>query len=401
MTFIETFATSLTALKANKARSFLTMLGVIIGVFAVVTLVSIGIGFQNYLKSQFDALGSNLIFVIPGKANFADDPAKSFTGNKLDEKHLELIEKYAGDFLKQSDTDGSYLLSPSIRVGKSVEFKSKKYYGTLSAGNVNAQYIFNIKVADGRYFTNNEIKSKSRVAVLGPNVVAELFPNRSPIGQKVNIENIKYDVIGVLEKKSADFDDNIYVPYTSAMQDFDIKNFSSIALKSKNENNVQETMREVKTAMLHDLSDDRFSVLSQEDVLSSIQNVLKIVTTGIGAIAGISLIVGGIGIMNIMLVSVTERIKEIGLRKALGATSYNIALQFLMESVVLSVSGGGIGLLLGWLASLAARVYVQTAVPWWAVALSFGFSVLVGMIFGTYPAIQASKKDPIEALRYE
>ncbi|KKS18744.1 MAG: Efflux ABC transporter, permease protein [candidate division WWE3 bacterium GW2011_GWC1_41_7] len=185
------------------------------------------------------------------------------------------------------------------------------------------------------------------------------------------------------------------------MNTFDVPFFSSIVAKVRNTENVDLATREIKIALLKDLKEEDFTVLSQSDILSSIQNILQILTIGIGAIAGISLLVGGIGIMNIMLVSVTERIKEIGLRKALGATQLDIAMQFLIESVFLSLGGGLIGLLLGWLGTYASRTFLRTEIPWWAVALAFGFSVLVGVIFGTYPAITAAKKDPVEALRYE
>nr|MBP7927818.1 FtsX-like permease family protein [Patescibacteria group bacterium] len=179
------------------------------------------------------------------------------------------------------------------------------------------------------------------------------------------------------------------------------KNFAGISVKARNADQIPQTISQIKLALLRDLEEDDFSVISTEDVLQSIQSVLQMLTAGIGAIAGISLLVGGIGIMNIMLVSVTERIKEIGLRKALGATPINIALQFLFESIMISVAGGSIGLFLGWGASRIAANFVRTEVPVWTAVLAIGFSVVVGVLFGTYPAIKASKKDPIEALRYE
>ena len=172
-------------------------------------------------------------------------------------------------------------------------------------------------------------------------------------------------------------------------------------VKVKSNSELDLATKQINLALLRDLKSDEFSILSQKDILSSIQNILGILTLALGAIAGISLLVGGIGIMNIMLVSAIERTSEIGLRKAVGATSLNIAVQFIAESTILSVTGGGIGLVLGWLASLAARAFLRTEVTLWAIVLSFTFSVAVGVIFGTYPAIQASKKDPIDALRYE
>ena len=243
--------------------------------------------------------------------------------------------------------------------------------------------------------------NKIRVVVMGPNVVKELFPNSNPIGEKIKVEDVSYEVIGYTKKKGADYDDNVYVPYTVAMEDFEIENYQGIIVKAKNRDEMELTKKQVTLALLRDLDKDDFQIISPEDILESINDILSILTAAVGAIAGISLIVGGIGIMNIMLVSVTERIKEIGLRKAVGASPKDIAMQFLIESVMISVGGGAIGLLFGWLASLAVRSFVRTQVPLWAVLLSFIFSVLVGVVFGTYPAIKASRKDPIEALRYE
>lgn len=385
--------TSIFSLLKNKVRSFLTMLGVIIGVFAVVSLVSVGIGIQNFVSDQFESLGSNNIFIAPGKLDFSDDPAKSFTGNKFAEKHLDLIQTYAADYVK--------VITPSYRLSKTVSYKSINYSGTVVGSNENAQEIFNIEIINGRFLRPSDISAKARVAVIGPLVQKELFGKRDSLGQYVEIENKKYEVVGVFGEKAQDFDDNVFIPYTTAKDNLDVDNFSGFAAKAIDSNNIDETMKQIQMALLRDLDNDEFSVISQEDILSSIQNVLRMLTIGIGAIAGISLVVGGIGIMNIMLVSVTERTREIGLRKALGATPRVIAIQFLTESVLLSVGGGAIGLLLGWLLTIPAQQFIRTEVPWWTALLAFGFSVLVGVCFGTYPALQAGRKDPIEALRYE
>lgn len=391
--FIETYKTANKALLRHKGRTVLTMLGVIIGVFAVVSLVSVGIGVQNYMKAQFEALGSTVILISPGAFDFANDPALAFTNNKLEEKHIELIRNYAGDYIE--------VVSPSVRTGKTIEYRTKDYYGSVIGSSYEGINIFNVSIGEGRYFTKAEQSNEANVLVIGPVIVKEIFGNINPLGKKVKIGDQAYEVIGITKEKGQDFDDAIYMPYTTAMKNFDIEKFSGIAAKAKDENQIPFTMKQIEFALLQDLKEDDFSVFSTEDVLDTIQNVLKLLTTVIGAIAGISLLVGGIGIMNIMLVSVTERIKEIGLRKALGATPGDIATQFIIESVLISVGGGAIGLLFGWLASKIASNFVQTSIPLWTVALAFGFSVVVGVVFGTYPAIKASKKDPIEALRYE
>ena len=393
MNLLETTKTSIKALGANKVRSALTMLGVIIGVFAVVMMVALGKGAQNYITDQFEALGSNLVFVSPGSSGFGRDPAESFTRNKLDIKHVELVNTQAKEFVKST--------TPWISVGETARYKTKSYYASINAMNDEGVNIFNYVLDSGRFFTKSEVRGKAKVAILGPLVSKELFGNLNPLGKSAKIGDDSYEVIGTFAPKGQNYDNGIIMPYTSAMDSFDIKQLSGIAIKVTDENNIDTAMKQIEIALLRDLKPDDFSVLSQKYILSSIQDILGMLTLAIGGIAGISLVVGGIGIMNIMLVSVTERTREIGLRKAVGATPNNIAIQFLIESIMLSVGGGMIGLFIGWLGSLVARNFIRTEIPWWAVVLAFVFSVGVGTVFGTYPAIKAAKKDPIEALRYE
>ena len=393
MKLLDISNSAIKSLNVNRARSALTILGVVIGVFSVVTLVSIGRGMQNYIQDQFNALGSNLLFVSPGKADFQDDPSKALGRNKLDEKHVELIESNASELF--------ITVSPYVVLGDNVRYKTKSFYGTVNGISYDDEKTYNYELDKGRFFTKSEQNTSARVAIIGPSIVEELFGTKNPVGNSIKLGDDSYQVIGSFKEKGRNFDDGVIVPYTSAMNTFDVPFFSSIVAKVRNTENVDLATREIKIALLKDLKEEDFTVLSQSDILSSIQNILQILTIGIGAIAGISLLVGGIEIMNIMLVSVTERIKEIGLRKALGATQLDIAMQFLIESVFLSLGGGLIGLLLGWLGTYASRTFLRTEIPWWAVALAFGFSVLVGVIFGTYPAITAAKKDPVEALRYE
>ncbi len=393
MNGIETLKTAINSLRANKVRSVLTMLGVIIGVFAVVSLVAIGRGVQNYITDQFDALGSNLILVAPGKVDVGDDPAKSFSRNKLDDKHIELINTYVGNDV--------VAVTPSIRVGKSIDYKTNSFFGTVVGANEKVLDIFDFELSTGKFFSRAEVNDSARVVVLGNEVKNELFGLDTALDKKVKIGEDTFTVIGTIAAKNQNFDNNVYVPYTAAKESFGVKTFSSIATKAKAEKDIELVMKQVELALLRDMENDDFTVLSQQDIVGSIEDILGVLTAGLGAIAGISLVVGGIGIMNIMLVSVTERTKEIGLRKALGATSANIGTQFLIESVLLSVVGGMVGLFLGLLLTLGVQGVIRAELPLSAVVIAFVFSVVVGVVFGTYPAAAASKKNPIDALRYE
>jgi len=395
MHITETIKTSLDAIFVNKVRSALTMLGVIIGVLSVILLISIGHGIQNYVKDQFEALGSNLVFVMPGKTPLSGgrDPAEAFSRNKLEGKHVKLIKTQASDFVDQ--------ISGGLQVGETIKYKTKSYYASVLGLDASGLNIQNYKYSQGRGFTEREVKSKAKVVILGPKVAEELFPNTNPIGLNVKVGTNTYKIIGIAESKGRNYDEAILIPLTSALDSFGLKNYSYIILSVKNDDEINLAVKQVKRALLRDLKADEFSVMTQNEVLDSIQSILQMLTLALGAIAAISLLVGGIGIMNIMLVSVTERTREIGLRKALGATPTNITIQFLIESLVLSTTGGIIGIILGWLASLSLRGFLRTEVPWWSVLLAFSFSVFVGAIFGTYPAVKAGKKDPIESLRYE
>lgn len=392
----ELFITALTSLAANKLRAFLTMLGVIIGVFSVIALVSLGKGLENYITDEFNALGTNLIFVSPGKvstSNLGGDPATLLSRNKLDEKHIDLIKIYGSEYLEE--------VSPYIILGDTVRYKTNSYFAEITGVSAKSISIVNYDITQGRAFTNAEVKGKSKVAVIGPIIQKELFGIQNSINRRIKVGTDTYTVIGVFAEKGSNYDDQIIVPYTSAVQTFDIKNYSSLFAKVTSADKIDIAMKQVELAVGRDLTEEEFTVLSQKDFLDSIQDILGILTLGLSAIAGISLLVGGIGIMNIMLVTVTERIREIGLRKAIGATPLSIASQFLIESVLLSVTGGTIGLIFGWLVTIAVQNYIRAEIPISAVFMAFGFSVLVGVTFGTYPAISAGKLDPIEALRYE
>ncbi|OGC59481.1 hypothetical protein A2380_00800 [candidate division WWE3 bacterium RIFOXYB1_FULL_43_24] len=388
----ETIKSAFSALALNKVRTFLTMLGVIIGVFSVVALVAVVQGFQNYITDQFSALGSNLILVTP-KVGEGQDPSRSFMGNKLSLKNVDTINLYLGDKVSA--------VTPSIRIAKTAEYKTKTYASTVVGGNYQSYSVYGLETEYGSYYTKFDDSKKANVVFISADVKEELFGERNPVGEEIKIENVSFEILGVAKPKGGTFDDRIFMPDTTLKQAFNVDVLSSIAVKIKENQDIDELMHEIKLALLKDIKADDFSVVTQKDILSSIDQILGVLASALAAVAGISLLVGGIGIMNIMLVSVTERTQEIGLRKALGATSKNIGRQFLTEAIVISVGGGMVGLFLGYLSTLAVKSFLRATIPWWAIALAMSFSIIVGVVFGTYPALSASKKDPIEALRFE
>lgn len=393
MNFSESVFSAIRSLAANKLRSFLTMLGIIIGVFSVITLISLVKGVENFIVDRFNALGSNLIIVSPGNINLESDPGLAYANNKLDQEHIDLIEKYAGEFTEY--------ITPNIRMNKLITRKSDGYYGSVFGVNEYATKIVDLELAEGRFFTKMEVRESKKVAVIAPEIQKELFKEVNPIGHDVEIDGVNFEVIGVTKSKGRMSDDRIILPYTSAMDYFEVKNFSGITIKAKSDLDLDEARKQIKYAVRRDLKDDEFTVFTQKDILKSVGQILGVLSTALAAISGISLLVGGIGIMNIMLVTVTERTQEIGLKKALGATSRNIAIQFSVEALLLGLMGGLMGLSLAFLATFLARSFIRATVPLWGVLLSIIFSLVVGLLFGTYPAITAAKKDPVVALGYE
>jgi putative ABC transport system permease protein len=389
----ETFRTAIKALTTNKVRTILTMLGVIIGVFAVVTLIASVKGFENYVEDQFNAIGTNLLYVLPGKMSLSEDPYKALSANKLQQDHVDLVEKYAGDYISH--------ISGYHRLAKTAKYKTNKYTVYIEGMNAETDIIWDLEISKGEFYDEADVLNKERVTVISNLVAEELFTNKDPIGEMIKIENETYRVIGVFDYEIIDFRNSAFIPQTVVKDDFEMKKLQGMVIKAKSESHLDEAATQIELALLHELKEEDFTVWNQNDMLEAFQNILNIISIGLAAIAGISLLVGGIGIMNIMLVSVTERTREIGLRKAIGATSLNIGQQFVLESVAISLVGGLIGLFISWLATLAAKSFVRVEIPMWAVFLAIGFSVAVGVGFGTWPALKASKKDPIEALRFE
>ncbi len=393
MKTIETIRTAFVSLQKNKIRSFLTMLGVVIGVFAIAALVATIRGFQNYITDQFNSLGTNIIYITPGKLTFTDDPSKAYASNKLEVEHVDLIKTDLGDKVIS--------ITPEYELAKRTYYKTNNYLASIIATNEKGLEIFNVELEKGSFYTKADVDSKQKVALIGSEIAKQLFGTKNPIDEKIKIENTSYKVIGLISKKSADYDTGVYIPDSTAVSEYGLKNVASIVLKFQPELDANSVKQDIRYSLLKQLGKDEFTVSTQADLLESINGILGIIETGLAAVAGISLLVGGIGIMNIMLVSVTERTREIGLRKALGATGKDIGLQFVSEAVFISITGGLGGLVFAWLGTLIAQHWIRAEIPVWAVFLAIGFSAAVGIGFGTYPAIKAAKKDPIVALRYE
>lgn len=396
MNIIETLKLSLTAILANRLRSFLTMLGIVIGVLSVILLISVVSGINSFITKEIQGLGSNLMFVIPGKVGGGRSPGGVQVNRLTLQDSNNLKNKLAG----------MAEVSAVVQRDATTKYSNKTNKNTIIYGaQANYPKLISVKITAGKLFTTSEEIGGRRVAIIGPTLQKNLFGTSSPLGQFISIAGVKYQVIGILEARGSVFgvdQDNIAaIPLSAAQRQFGIDRLNTIYIAANKSEEVRAVQEKATAILSKRLSEDEFSILTQEQTLATISQITGVLTIALGGIAAISLIVGGIGIMNIMLVSVTERTKEIGLRKALGARPKDIRNQFLIEAITLSGLGGIVGIILGVLLSLLIGRFITTTITWWSIALSFGFSTLVGIIFGVAPAIKAARLDPIQALRYE
>lgn len=412
MNYQNLFKIAIRAIAANKMRSFLTALGIIIGIAAVITMLAIGQGSKASIKANIAEMGSNMIMISPG--------ADMRGGVRQDASSMETLKQ--ADYQSIKD-ECNYISAISPTVNSSGQWIYGNNNTQSSIYGVNQDYlsIRQLKVADGEMFTDTDIKAASKVCILGQTVVDYLFPDGSdPIGKVVRFNSIPFRVIGVLKKKGynsmgMDQDDLVLAPYTTVMKRIMAQTYLGgivcSAITEEASQPAQDQITEIlrRNHKLKDATDtteadeDDFNIRSQEEISSMMNSTMSTITILLGSVAGISLLVGGIGIMNIMYVSVTERTREIGLRMSVGARGIDILNQFLIEAILLSVTGGIIGVILGVSLSLSLNSFFHTAtqIEPWSIIMSFAVCTFTGVFFGWYPAKKAARLDPIEAIRYE
>jgi len=402
MNFFETFRVAFEAIMSNKVRSGLTMLGVIIGVMAVILLVSIGEGAQVYITKELTGMGTNLLVITPGKTSTRGGfhPPSAGTVRKLTYDDSQALRRRA------------WLLTDAVPLvfgtGK-LKYRNMGRDLMIIGTTPEFQRVRNLFVDTGSYISQGDVDSKSKVIVLGTKVKEELFGTENALGKVVILSDARYRVVGVMRKKGTsmgmDIDDIVYIPVTSGQELFDTDSLFEIIASTPRAEDVDRAIAQIKDVLIkrHAHKED-FTIQTQGAMLETMNTILGVLTAVLGGIAGISLLVGGIGIMNIMLVSVRERTREIGIRKALGARNNDILAQFMIEAITLSGAGGVIGIILGVGLALLIPVFVDvlpTSVSLWSILMAFFFSAAVGIFFGVYPARKAALQDPIQALRYE
>jgi putative ABC transport system permease protein len=414
MSWWETLLTSLRSLRINLGRSILTMLGIIIGVAAIVLVVAFGQAAKTLILGEVEGIGANTVIVVPGREpQGPTDVAGTILGDSLKARDVEALKR-------SENVPGVEFIGPAVIDSSSVSYQDNTFHPLVFGWSGEAlERMFQIMPEEGAYFTSEDIAQHAKVAVIGWRVKDELFGESSAVGEAITIHNQKVRVVGILPKRGQistfNIDEIVLLPVTTVQKDIlNINFFHRIFIQIAKNQDIDAAVANIKATLreLHGITDpkkDDFFILTQADIVQRISTVTRVLTVFLGAIASVALVVGGIGIMNIMLVSVTERTREIGLRKSLGATTSDILRQFLLEALLLTISGGLLGTAIAiTLAALTTVIVRQQfglawpyVIPTGAILLGVGMAAAVGLVFGLYPARQAARKSPIEALRYE
>lgn len=390
--------TALEDFRRNKMRTFLTSLGILIGIAAVILLLAFGLGLRKYISDQFESLGANLIYVMPGKIG-SSGPGGMIGGIKFDFKDINKLER-----IKTLE-----LVAPVYaRSGVTVKAEGKDSDGEIIASTADINTILNLEVSAGRLLDKTDVEKRTKVVFLGSQVSKDLFlSDDDAVGQTVNIAEQNFKVIGVAKSKGgggfggSGLDNHIYTSYTATYSFNPDKKFFAIYAKANNKENIEKAKEEIKEVLLKRYKEDDFSVLEQKEILNTVESIFSIINLILVAIGAISLIVGGIGIMNIMYVSVTERIKEIGIRRAVGAEKKDILFHFLAEAVILSMIGGVLALLISYLIIFFVQKIFPAYIDLMTIFIALSVSSVIGIFFGVFPAKKAADLSPIDAIRYE
>ncbi|PJE58523.1 MAG: multidrug ABC transporter substrate-binding protein [Candidatus Portnoybacteria bacterium CG10_big_fil_rev_8_21_14_0_10_36_7] len=411
MNLLNTFKTAIGALIANKKRAGLTILGIIIGIAAVIIIISVSQGAQSIILNQVKALGAKTILVEPGREPKGPSDASEILSNSLKLADYEvLLQKNNNPYI---DNATAFVMSSAH-----ILYQNKEERASLAGVMPSYQAINNFYPVEGRFITDDESKTGANVIVLGDTIKNDIFGLSNAIGETVRIKNKRFRIIGVMDRKGAavgglDYDKQVFVPIKTAQDMLGIKHVNIIMLTATETEYIQTAADDIKRILrqrhgIINPDNDDFHVITQEDIANTLSLITSVLTILLGSVAAISLIVGGIGIMNIMLVSVAERTQEIGLRKSVGATNKNILLQFLLEAIILTLLGGIIGIIIGIsFSAFIAFIMNQLDYSWdliipiYSLFLSSGVASFIGLVFGIYPAKAASKLNPIDALRYE
>lgn len=405
MNYINLFKVALKAISNNKFRSFLSMLGIIIGVAAVIIMMAIGQGSKQSIRENISQMGTNLIMIRPG--------ADMRGGVRQDPSAMQTLKQEDYDAILQDKKYITYV-SPEVTASGQVIYGANNTSTSLYGENTDYLNIKQWVIESGDCFTEEDIRKSAKVCLVGKTIVDELFPNgNDPIGKTIRFKSIPFRIIGVLKSKGynswgMDQDNVMIAPYTTVMKRILAQTFfTSINCSALTEEMTDQAIDELTSILrtrhkLKDADDDDFTIRSQQEMMDTMSSTMDSITIILVVAAAFSLIVAGIGIMNIMLVSVTERTKEIGLRMSVGARGIDISSQFLIESIMISVTGGILGIIVGWAGTLACASFnLPVSIPVWSIILSFAVCTLIGILFGFFPARKAASMDPIEALRYE